>query len=272
MQKKIWTDERLEPHIFSDTTIEHLHRYAIALEYVSDKKVLDVACGEGYGTNLLSEKSKHITGLDIDNATINKATSKYKNNNIDFICGNLEVLPFENEIFDIVVCFETIEHIENYKKALLEIKRVLKPHGLLLISTPDKLNYSDNRNYQNPFHLKEFYQEEFKELINAEFKYCSLLQQEIISSSIMYSKLEHPYKLYTGTFNKISQYQPVPIFLLLIASNNELPGINNSLFNGKNIIHQMLLEKEINIKNSLSYKIGHLILWPIKKLKRFFKK
>lgn len=69
---KDWTGERLETFVFNETTIEHLHRYAIAMEFCSGKTVLDIACGEGYGSNLLSAKATHVTGMDADAITIEK--------------------------------------------------------------------------------------------------------------------------------------------------------------------------------------------------------
>lgn len=272
MQKKDWTGERLETHIFSDTTVEHLHRYSIALEFIDGKKVLDIACGEGYGTNLLAQKANHITGIDLDSPIIKKAITKYKQPNISFICGNGENLPFENEAFDVVVSFETIEHIANYKIFLSEIRRVLTQNGLLIISTPNKLNFSDVPNHINPFHVKEFYQEEFIDLLKTEFTNYDLLHQEMSYSSFIFSSNKSNLNLYCGDFDKISTYKPKSIFFVAFASNITLPIINNSLFVGDNILDKAVTEKERNIKNSISYKIGHILLFPLKAIRNLLKK
>ncbi|MBL7749096.1 MAG: class I SAM-dependent methyltransferase, partial [Chitinophagaceae bacterium] len=159
-----WTGERLETFVFNESTIEHLHRYAIACGLAAGKTVLDIACGEGYGSYLLAAKAASVTGMDIDNTTIKKATQKYPKENLRFTQATAEKIPAADAQFDMVVSFETLEHLEDHDTMIKEIKRVLKPGGLLVISTPDKKNYSDKRNYKNPFHLKELYRNEFEAL------------------------------------------------------------------------------------------------------------
>src|SRR6476620_744587 len=130
-----WTGERLETLVLNEATIEHLHRYAIASEYVKDKIVLDIACGEGYGAALLGQKAKSVKGVDIDNATILRARLKYKMANLQFLTGKAEAVPVEDSHFDVVTCFETLEHSANHQQIISEFKRVLKPGGLLILST-----------------------------------------------------------------------------------------------------------------------------------------
>lgn len=272
VQNKEWSGERLETYVFTDTTVEHLHRYSIAVELATGKNVLDIACGEGYGTNLLAETSKHVTGFDLDAQTIAKASSKYNKLNSTFICGNAENLPFEDNIFDLIVSYETIEHLENYKTAFSEIKRVLKPDGLLIISTPNKLNFSDKRSHKNPFHTKEFYEAEFISLIKTKFINYKLLHQQMTYSSFIYSSDTSKTQFYTGSFESIKPYTPESIFLIVFASDIAIPTISNSLFNGENISDRALSEKENSIKNSISYKIGHAILYPFKLIRSRMKK
>src|SRR5690242_14088156 len=107
--KRTWTGERLETFIYDETTIEHLHRYAIAKEYVKDKLVLDLACGEGYGSNLLAQDARRITGADISASTIESAKLKYQKPNLDFIQCPAHQLPFADNSFEVVVSFETLE-------------------------------------------------------------------------------------------------------------------------------------------------------------------
>src|SRR5258706_12690362 len=134
------TGERLVPSVCNETTMEHLHRYAIAKSFAENKQVLDIACGEGYGSNLLADAAAKVWGVDINAETIRQATNKYKKNNLVFSEGSIENIPCENSSIDLVVCFETIEHIVNHDKLMAEIKRVLKPLGILIASTPDKKN------------------------------------------------------------------------------------------------------------------------------------
>lgn len=272
IQNKEWSGERLETFVFTDTTVEHLHRYSLALEFASGKKVLDLACGEGYGTNLIADKCEHITGVDLDNSTITKASEKYTKPNITFTIGNAEKLPFENNIFDLIVSYETIEHVANYKQVVSEIKRVLKSDGLLIISTPNKLNFSDKNNHKNAFHIKEFYELEFIALLQTQFTNCKLLHQEMTYSSFIYSSDNCNTKLYTGSFEEIKTYKPQSVFLIAFASNISLPEISNSLFNGENISDKALFNKEKSVKNSISYRIGHIVLYPFKLIRNFLKK
>src|ERR1035438_3461036 len=108
--KKNWTGERLETHIYNYNTIEHLHRYAMATQLVTDKIVLDIASGEGYGSNLLSKFSKKVYGVDISAETIELASKKYLKNNLQFKVGSTSNIPIPDNTIDVVVSFETIEH------------------------------------------------------------------------------------------------------------------------------------------------------------------
>ena len=164
-----------------DITIEHMQRYKIALNLVEGKNVLDAACGEGYGSYILSKKAKTVIGIDISSEAIEYASEEYKNKNLKYICASIEKLPLEDNSIDIIISFETIEHVnENIqKKFLSEIKRVLRPNGILFMSSPDKYIYSDVRNSNNPYHVHELYINEFKDLLQLNFKYVELFSQGI---------------------------------------------------------------------------------------------
>src|SRR6185436_20367656 len=102
------------------------------------KIVLDIACGEGYGVNLLSHNSKFVFGVDIDSQVISHASTKYKQSNVKFIPGSATQIPLPDFSVDVVTSFETLEHLEDHTTMMSEIKRVLKLNGILIISTPDK--------------------------------------------------------------------------------------------------------------------------------------
>src|SRR6185437_7090151 len=135
---------------------EHWHRYVFARRFASGKRVLDAACGEGYGTALLGQVAASIVGIDIDIATIDQARAAYADGNrIRFLPASCSGLPLPSGSFDLIVSFETIEHLDasDQRDMLAEFARVLAPGGLLIISSPNKRLYSDARNYVNPFHL-----------------------------------------------------------------------------------------------------------------------
>ncbi|MDD1505870.1 glycosyltransferase, partial [Lysinibacillus sp. CNPSo 3705] len=188
----IFTGERFIPtveDIDDEIKIEHLQRYQSVIPLLKNKVVLDAACGEGYGSEILSTQARQVYGMDIDEKSITHAKKTYIKSNLDFIVGSIEELPFEDDFFDIIVSFETIEHVDEnlQSKFLKEIKRVLKKDGLLIISTPNKKVYSDYRNYSNPFHIKEFYMEEFYTFLKSSFKNVEFFYQ-LRESTFLLSK------------------------------------------------------------------------------------
>src|SRR5437773_11714026 len=109
-----WTGERFLPWVKESTiAYEHLHRYAYAATLVKNKRVLDLASGEGYGSAMLAAAASSVVGVDIDENSIRHATAKYADANLQFVSGSITKVPItDDHSFDIVVCFEAIEHIE----------------------------------------------------------------------------------------------------------------------------------------------------------------
>jgi ubiquinone/menaquinone biosynthesis C-methylase UbiE/glycosyltransferase involved in cell wall biosynthesis len=180
-----WTGERYVPWMEEgEIHYEHLHRYRFAKEFVRNKKVLDLACGEGYGSFMLAEKAESVIGIDIDESTIRHASSKYIKENLEFIEGSITNVPIKGEnIFDVVICFEALEHIEEHDKLMKEVKRLLTVAGIFIVSTPNKYTYTDQSNFQNPFHLKELYFDDFKDLLSNNFQHAYIYGQKIYPSS-----------------------------------------------------------------------------------------
>lgn len=269
-----WTGERLETYIFNETAIEHIHRYAIAGEFVENKQVLDIACGEGYGSNLLIEKASAVTGVDIDPKTIERAQRKYNNSKLNFLTGDVRNIPCTDNIFDIVISFETLEHIEEHNEMMAEIKRVLKPDGLLIISTPDKYFHSDAKTIKSKFHVKELYKEEFGSLIKQFFSNVIFLQQKsMFCSAILPAENSEHLFFYEGDFQKIEKSDSLnPVFYIAIASDREIQVPAGSIFNSSWSFQDILEKREALIKNSLTYKTGHLLLSPLKLIRSVFKK
>lgn len=167
-----FTGERFLPSCSGEIAYEHWHRYAFALQFVRGKRVLDAACGEGYGSALLSTVAASVVGVDIDVATIAQAQSKYgQGPRARFIGTSCTGLPLPSAMFDAVVSFETIEHLSASEQAemLSEVARVLTPGGALIISCPNKRLYSDARGYVNPYHLHELYRDDLARLLGKRF-------------------------------------------------------------------------------------------------------
>jgi SAM-dependent methyltransferase len=176
------TGERLVPDVQRDELIyaEHVARYRLAAQLASGRRVLDAGCGEGYGTALLaSSGAASVVGIDVDEPTIEHARRRYGH---EFRAADVAELPFEDESFDLVACFETIEHVASPEKALAELRRVLAGDGLLVISTPNRLEYL----VENEFHVREFSPEEFASLLDRHFPQRAwLYQQNWLLSTIL---------------------------------------------------------------------------------------
>ena len=112
--KKKWSGERLETFVYGEFVSEHLHRYCLANLYVTDKVVLDIASGEGYGSNLLSSSAKEVIGVDIDQEAVENAKQKYKKSNLNFKTGSADKIPVADNSIDVLVSFETIEHHDKH--------------------------------------------------------------------------------------------------------------------------------------------------------------
>ena len=259
-----FTGERLINGMEGQIKLEHLHRYALALPFVKEKVVLDIACGDGYGTSLLAKSALKIEGVDIDYETIKYASKKYKDQKLKFTVGDILNIPFEKNYFDIVVCFETFEHVDEHDKLLNEIKRVLKDDGILIMSTPEKSVYSDSRNYSNKFHKKEMYLNEYEDLLRSQFDFNQFLYQKFVVASLIYESSKCGINEINGNYDSISinkEFQPK--YMVSISSKYKLDLISSSIFNDVNQI-DLIINK---IKSSYDFKIGKLILSPF----RFFK-
>jgi SAM-dependent methyltransferase len=178
-----WTGERLVATCHRPLIYEHLHRYALAFGLAKRKRVLDIACGEGYGANLLARVASKVTGVDLDAGTIAHAKARYRRRNLHFVEGSCTEIPCEDHSVDLVASFETIEHISEHARFLSEIKRVLAPGGILVISSPHKAEYQKVSETANPFHEAELDHDEFVGLITKTFKHSVAAKQRLVIGS-----------------------------------------------------------------------------------------
>lgn len=186
-----FTGERFLPDLEGEIAYEHWHRYAFAQQLVAGKKVLDIACGEGYGSALLAETASEVVGGDINEETLKLAAYGYRDRqNLHFMATSCDSLALATASFDVVVSFETIEHITAQDGMLAEINRVLKPNGLLCISSPNKIQYSDERGYSNPFHVKELYRQELASLLENYFPATRWLAQKLLFHSAIWPEAD----------------------------------------------------------------------------------
>ncbi|HIE4563162.1 TPA: glycosyltransferase [Stenotrophomonas maltophilia] len=165
-----FTGERFVPTEHGVIRQEHLHRYAWCLPLVEGKDVLDVASGEGYGSAMLASRARSVRGVDISQEAVDHAAGRYSTlTNLKYLQGSAAAIPLADDSVDVVVSFETIEHLMEQEEMMAEIRRVLRSDGVLVMSSPNKEVYSDRAGYHNDFHVKELYQAEFQALVGRHF-------------------------------------------------------------------------------------------------------
>jgi ubiquinone biosynthesis O-methyltransferase len=172
-----FTGERLIPgEVDVDLLNEHVARYTFASRLARGKRVLDAGCGAGYGSAELARTALAVVGVDVAPEAIEFARAHYQSDNLSFEQASCANLPYDASSFDLVVAFEVIEHLQDWRAFLLETARVLSPNGQLVVSTPNKLYYTESRGPHgaNPFHVHEFTFDEFRQELNAVFPHVSL--------------------------------------------------------------------------------------------------
>lgn len=182
-----FTGERFTPECVREIWYEHWHRYAFIMPLARGRRVLDAACGEGYGSALLTTVAAHVTGVDLDTDTIDHARLRYAElPRLSLTCGSVTDLDAETGAFDLIVSFETIEHLLEQERMLDEFRRVLAPDGLLVVSSPDRVAYNAGSTQPNPFHVRELDRGEFIELLAARFPAHRLFGQKLGFHSLVW--------------------------------------------------------------------------------------
>lgn len=178
---------------------EHLHRYALCKEFATGRRVLDLACGTGYGTAILGTTAAKVTGLDISAQAIRAARKRYATDNVNFVTGDCFDLPFEAGSFDLVVANEMLEHVEGHSALLAEIRRVLADKGMLLVSTPNKPVYNRFKS-PNAYHVAELEISEFRRLLTNRFQHVRLTGTRMALLSVGYAIDSHDERM-SGNLN-----------------------------------------------------------------------
>jgi len=185
-----FTGERFTPECVREIWYEHFHRYAFALSLVGGKTVLDAACGEGYGSSLLATAAGSVLGLDISAQAVTHATNRYAGQRANLAFQQADVAALEampSGTFDVICSFETLEHLHAQESMLAGFRRLLAPGGILLVSTPDKHNYSDLTGFNNEHHVRELYRDEFEAMLLREFRHVRLYAHKLAFQSMVWS-------------------------------------------------------------------------------------
>lgn len=215
-----FTGERYIPGIDGNIFLEHMHRYFLAERIAEGKDVLDIACGEGFGSNILARSAKSVVGVDISENAVTHATRKYASEKACFRVGSVTKIPLNDHSVDMVVSFETIEHIAEHEEMMAEFTRVLRPGGLLIISTPDKATYTDASGDINTFHVRELYRDEFDGLIRQYFAHVQMHGQRIGFGSVIAPEADSA--CFFETISETSETTlglTSPMYLIAVASD-----------------------------------------------------
>ena len=249
-----FTGERMIPehNQGQEIYLEHLTRYIFATQFVKNKVVLDIACGSGYGSQkILEAGAKKVIGIDIDEETIVYCKQHYLDRGIEFIQGSADKISLPNNSIDVVVSFETIEHVDEKMqiKFLEEIKRVLKKGGVLIVSTPNSSIYPKG----NPFHLKELDSDEFRRIMSDNFQNVRMFYQDDAESSYIISEKN------SGNVEKIlesfEKIEAIPLeestYLIAVCSDNNLENITGYVGLSNMKPWNSLMNEIIRIKSSI---------------------
>ena len=159
---------------------EHVVRYTWATQFCAGRRVLDAGCGIGYGAQMLAAAAAvEVAAVDIAAAVIEVAAARV--DGVDFQVADLAALPYDRARFDVVVCFEAIEHVPEPDVVLDELSRVLAPGGVLLISSPNRGRYVPG----NPHHHHEYQPRELEAALRTRFRAVRLLQQHVMLASVL---------------------------------------------------------------------------------------
>jgi SAM-dependent methyltransferase len=183
-----FTGERFTPECVREMWYEHWHRYALAAQAAGGRRVLDAACGEGYGSALLAQRAREVLGVDLSAEAVEHARTRYGHlPNLRFETGDVTALPARLGRFGLISSFETLEHVdaEAQEQMLAGFATLLADDGVLLLSSPDKAAYSDATGYQNPFHVRELYLPELRALLARHFPAVEILGQQLAFVSLL---------------------------------------------------------------------------------------
>ena len=252
-----FTGERVIPgQVDVDLLNEHMARYTFAARLARGKRVLDAGCGAGYGSAELARTAESVVGVDRAPEAIEFARAHYAARNLTFEEASCEALPHGGGSFDLVVAFEVIEHLENWRGFLEEARRVLAPNGQLVVSTPNKLYYTESRGPHgaNPFHVHEFSFDEFRAELTAIFPHVSLFLENHVEGFTF-----QPHEAGRTAEVRVDTGEPAPDeshFFVAVCANRPQTGNPTFVYvpRAANVLrererHIDLLERELDEKN-----------------------
>lgn len=255
-----FTGERLVPgQVENDLFNEHYSRYRFCSSLVRGLRCLDAGCGLGYGTAVLAESATSVVGIDNHAPTVAEATRLYRRDNLHFAVADVQALPWETEEFDCAVSFEVVEHLKDPAALVDALRKVTKPGGLIILSTPNRDAYKVSRGEAgpNPFHHHEFTLAEFRELLSERFAYIRIFAQNHTPSITF--RQERPDRSHTvfAPADREAANLDTAQFFVAVCSQAPLPEMEDAVYiaDSGNVLfereaHIRLLNTEIQLKTS----------------------
>ena len=223
-----FTGERFLPEVRGAIFLEHWHRYAVTAPLLRGRRVLDAACGEGYGSSLLAASAASVVGVDVSGDAIAHASARYGATNVRFVPASVTSLPLDDASVDAVVSFETIEHLAEQREMLAEFRRVLSPAGILVISSPNRPVYNEDADAANHYHVRELDRGELADLLAEGFPNQAWYGQRVLAQSAIWSQRAPAAGVDFVTLDGPRTEPAPPMYFLVVAgaAGVELPALS----------------------------------------------
>ena len=197
--------------------------------------MIDVASGEGYGSAVLAQVARMVIGVEHSGPTTHGAAGNFPRPNLHFLQGDARALPLTDSCADTVVSFETIEHFNRQDDFLREVRRVLRPDGSFIVSTPDRDVYSPANMPANRFHVRELSRAEFTALLLGIFRHVRVVLQRPLIGSALLADTGSPAPALVFDRRGDTHFEaciglPRAPYLIAVASDRELPPLPPSLY------------------------------------------
>jgi 2-polyprenyl-3-methyl-5-hydroxy-6-metoxy-1,4-benzoquinol methylase len=224
--------------------LEHLLRYRFAAGYAGGRKVLDVGCGTGYGAAILATKASVVVGIDCAAEALEYAQANYRHPRLHYCFADCRELPFGGGFFDLAVLFEIIEHTAEQNLCLSEIRRLLSPEGMLILSTPNPAGPTKVIEEPNPFHAKELGETDLLELLRPHFDHVQLFYQHELSASDIHAGAAN-----TSPAEVVEDFSvPTPAkYFVAVCSSQPLSRMAGRIFGVAGIEHQVAIVQDLHL-------------------------